>query len=740
MNLLTHTPSHFIPSSLLIFALTLSGCGGGGNSSPTTITSSPSSSIAITASSASSSSSVLSEINNKGTTTIFTNAKSNLIASTSYPNGELFAEMTLLDNSLSAYSYTDVDDSVYLLYFDESRMYGFATSDYTVLITNTDSSGNITELEIVDSNDVTTTYSVPVSTIATKKQQKMMPAPPPLLTDPCPNNPPDPEGVDFYPINTHCHFVNNLAHLHPTFTALNVALNTIATVNLNDSFLGRVAGNFLNVGEKILNKAADLANNLLQSDAVNKNLPVFENNSPTVVDPFEANIKGQITAAAILGNSTPVPNVALVAPTSNKPVFNIPKTAYVGQSITISATNLTFNNTTIEDISIYVDYCSTTGDKTIRTNNSILTTCTPTRAGTSTVYFYGGNYNNAEINVIGNSSSSSSSIGALSTVVSSISPITATLNEPTIFTVTGSNLVDGMRFTLDGCSGDEVIGSGTSSMRKFTCTPALSGINNGVVKLKVDGVVLKNFTVLISAGGAGDPDTTIISGKNIKFSPAILDIFSTLDSMPEIIKKSNSISADGYRRLDYQIVMRADHKFFVNFLGFDMEAIDRGMDINLFYEDYRKLDEAGSPISKGYKPRYGNDRLGFEIISLSIDAYDYRKAYVYPGIPDPNLATGFQGATIKNIDGCILSGGDAKDYWPNSIYDEAHYPYPLCSEVGISIQPATHIIEFSNISIGLELSPDVDNCPDKGTYASRLSQSCRNDKEITRLNGSVKIF
>lgn len=35
MNLLTRTPSRFIPSSILIFALTLSGCGGGGGSSKT---------------------------------------------------------------------------------------------------------------------------------------------------------------------------------------------------------------------------------------------------------------------------------------------------------------------------------------------------------------------------------------------------------------------------------------------------------------------------------------------------------------------------------------------------------------------------------------------------------------------------------------------------------------------------------------------------------------------------------
>jgi len=53
MNLLTHTPSRFIPSSILIFALTLSGCGGGGDSSktPTSSSTPPASSVAAVVSS-----------------------------------------------------------------------------------------------------------------------------------------------------------------------------------------------------------------------------------------------------------------------------------------------------------------------------------------------------------------------------------------------------------------------------------------------------------------------------------------------------------------------------------------------------------------------------------------------------------------------------------------------------------------------------------------------------------------
>lgn len=651
----------------------LVGCGGGGGSNNTSmsevvVTNSVASATVVAASSSSSSalspsSSTVSSSSanlNKGTTTLFTNANSNLIASTSYPNGELFAEIILFDNSLRAYTFADKDGLVYVLYFDEFGIRGFGSSTYSVRINKIESSGRITSLDITDSNNLTTNYRIPA--VQVKKQEKMFPASySTFLNSACPQNPPDPEGVDFYPINTHCRFENDLSQLHPTFTALNFALEQVTSLNPQDLFLGRVAGNIIKVGETILSRAADLANNLLSPNLTNQNLPVFENNSPAIVDPFKADIKAQIAAAQ--RNSTPVSNEALVAvSTSNKPIFNIPSVAYVGEPVTISARNLTFSNTTIENIAIYVENCSVPTDKTIRTDNSIVTTCIPARAGVATVYFYGGNYRNGEINVIGSSSSQSSSSSQASSSSRS-----------------------------------------NSSLQVSSSSVSSTSIN--------------------------------MPGKSIAFSPSILDVFSTLDAIPEINNHSNSIAQNDYRNVHYQIVMRANHKFFVNFLGFDVEAIDRDMDMYLYYDDDRLMNG-----EKNYKRKDSMDRRGFEVISLSINAYDYRNAYVYPGIPDANLTTGFQDATIKNIDGCILGGGAAKDFWRNEIYDEAHYPYPLCSEVGISVDAATNTVTFSNVAIGLELSRYVDNCPDKGTYASRLSQSCRNDKDITRLTGSVKIF
>jgi len=87
-------------------------------------------------------------------------------------------------------------------------------------------------------------------------------------------------------------------------------------------------------------------------------------------------------------------------------------------------------------------------------------------------------------------------------VIDSITPLNANLNEVTVFTLSGKNFIDGMRFTLEGCSGSEVAGVGTSTTRKFSCTSALSGPNKGEIKDKVDGTVLKSFSVTINKASA----------------------------------------------------------------------------------------------------------------------------------------------------------------------------------------------------------------------------------------------
>ncbi|MFZ6673302.1 RCC1 domain-containing protein [Undibacterium sp. Xuan67W] len=55
--------------------------------------------------------------------------------------------------------------------------------------------------------------------------------------------------------------------------------------------------------------------------------------------------------------------------------------------------------------------------------------------------------------------------------VTDVSPRTALIGTQTTFDVTGSNLTEGMRFTLAGCNGITEKAGGSPSKRQFTCTP-----------------------------------------------------------------------------------------------------------------------------------------------------------------------------------------------------------------------------------------------------------------------------
>ena len=90
----------------------------------------------------------------------------------------------------------------------------------------------------------------------------------------------------------------------------------------------------------------------------------------------------------------------------------------------------------------------------------------------------------------------------------SVNPLIATLNVPTNFTVTGTNLVAGMAFTIADCEPESgpgpipEVGVGTSTQRTFRCVPKLTGSKAGVFKNAPNGTVLFNFTVSVSATGS----------------------------------------------------------------------------------------------------------------------------------------------------------------------------------------------------------------------------------------------
>ncbi len=89
-----------------------------------------------------------------------------------------------------------------------------------------------------------------------------------------------------------------------------------------------------------------------------------------------------------------------------------------------------------------------------------------------------------------------------------VTPETATLNESTVFTVTGRNLREGMVFELADCADVMPIAGGTAEKRFFQCTPSNTGVKKGTLQhnlLYVPG----NFSVNVQ--GEVTPKVTSIS-------------------------------------------------------------------------------------------------------------------------------------------------------------------------------------------------------------------------------------
>jgi alpha-tubulin suppressor-like RCC1 family protein len=103
----------------------------------------------------------------------------------------------------------------------------------------------------------------------------------------------------------------------------------------------------------------------------------------------------------------------------------------------------------------------------------------------------------------------------------SVSPTTATLDTPTIFTLTGTNLVTGMGFTVADCEqtitdgfSNELAG-GTDTQRQFQCIPrGIAGLKTGLVKDKPGGTVLHTFTVEVDGTSATAPQITSVTPTN----------------------------------------------------------------------------------------------------------------------------------------------------------------------------------------------------------------------------------
>jgi surface antigen len=81
--------------------------------------------------------------------------------------------------------------------------------------------------------------------------------------------------------------------------------------------------------------------------------------------------------------------------------------------------------------------------------------------------------------------------------VSSVTPTTAFLNQPTTFTITGSCLPPTLAAWIGECANLSMT-SVTPSQAQFTCTPSFStGVKSGVVKTQSGGALLKSFSVTV---------------------------------------------------------------------------------------------------------------------------------------------------------------------------------------------------------------------------------------------------
>ncbi|MFC0170558.1 DUF4214 domain-containing protein [Pseudoduganella danionis] len=106
--------------------------------------------------------------------------------------------------------------------------------------------------------------------------------------------------------------------------------------------------------------------------------------------------------------------------------------------------------------------------------------------------------------------------------VSNYSPSTATAGYPTTFTFTGSNLVAGMSFSLNGCYSAYEVYGGTSTQRQFNCVPQNPGTYSGTLRSSANGSVLGTFTVTVYAPqpgtSGGDYSTSFSIGESSEAS------------------------------------------------------------------------------------------------------------------------------------------------------------------------------------------------------------------------------
>ncbi len=125
-------------------------------------------------------------------------------------------------------------------------------------------------------------------------------------------------------------------------------------------------------------------------------------------------------------------------------------------------------------------------------------------------------------------------------VVTSVSPLTATLNQLTTFTINGSNLPDTLAFFIPECANLTNASRG-ASRQEFRCTPSFTtGVKDGLVKDQPDGTLLHNFEVVVSSiftnqpptiQTTGTPTSVVISGQTYSVTLSATDVDNNLQKI-----------------------------------------------------------------------------------------------------------------------------------------------------------------------------------------------------------------
>lgn len=170
-----------------------------------------------------------------------------------------------------------------------------------------------------------------------------------------------------------------------------------------------------------------------------------------------------------------------------------------------SLMTLTLNGVNLPD-TLTLSYSGCDGLKALAGGSSSQRsfTCTPTVAGTLSINVQGAGVNLGTISIMVFE-------GANKPIVSGYSPTAAQLNQLTTFTFTGTGLTAGMSMSLPDCVGITELSGGTSTTRKFSCTPTIAGDIKGEIKDKLNGVVLKSFSVNVSLA----PNLQCVSGLEV---------------------------------------------------------------------------------------------------------------------------------------------------------------------------------------------------------------------------------